>query len=84
LVSFEVFGFCHTISTGSSQGFFSNILLLPCSMEILQLGIFHALQQFIDVADVGVGQLKGLDLGLVGSSPAPPHPHHQGKLSSTA
>lgn len=33
----------------------------------------HILQQLIDVVDVGVGQLKVLDLGLGDSSPVPMH-----------
>jgi hypothetical protein len=41
---------------------------LPRVMEILQDRLLHVLQQFIDREDVGVGQLKALDLGLgVGS-----------------
>ena len=33
----------------------------------LQDQLLHTLQQFIDGIDVGVGQLKSLDLGLGGS-----------------
>ena len=39
LVQFEVSGFCYTINTGSLLGLLSDILLLPCVMEILQLRI---------------------------------------------
>ena len=92
LVWFKASGFCYTISTGSSLGFLSAILLLPWVVEILQLWLrdwsFHALQQFIDRIDVGMGRLKTLDLGLevaeLVSSPALLCPYHQGKLSSTA
>lgn len=34
---------------------------------VLEDQSLHALQHFIDVADVGVGQLKALDLNLGGS-----------------
>ena len=65
-------GFCYTINTGSSLGLLSDILLLPCVMEILQLWIcravpLHTLQQLTNGVDVGVGQLKVLDLDLGGS-----------------
>ena len=36
LVWFEASGFCYPINAGSSPGFFSDILLLSCVMEILQ------------------------------------------------
>ena len=46
------------------------------------------LQQFIDGVDVGVGQLKALDLPWIiaelVSLLALLHPHHQGELSNTA
>ena len=38
----EASGFCYTINTGSSPGHLSNIPLLPCVMEILQLWICRA------------------------------------------
>ena len=38
----------------------------PAALE-LQDWTLHTLQQFIDGVDVGVGQLKALDLGLGGS-----------------
>jgi hypothetical protein len=71
LVLFEALGFCYTINAGSSLG----LLLLPCVMEglchpvtlDLQDWPLHTLQQFIDGVDVGVGQLKALDLGICGS-----------------
>ena len=48
---------------------------------------FHAFQQFTDDVDLGMGQLKALDLDLGATelvSPlALPYPYHQGKLSST-
>ena len=47
-----------------------DMLWLPCVTEILQLWICTTnpfIQQFIDGVDVGVGQLKALDLGLGGS-----------------
>jgi len=91
LVWFKASGFCYTINTGSSLGPLSHILFLPCIIEILQFwsaGTFHALQQLIDRVDVGVGQLKALDLGLVGSwvgqSASFLTPIHQGELSGTA
>jgi hypothetical protein len=45
------------------RGLLSDIPLLPCVMEILQLWflqdqLFHMLQQFIDGVDVRVGQLQ--------------------------
>lgn len=72
LVWFEAFGICYNIYSESSQGPFSNILLLPCVMEILKLwfcrtGPIYAQQQFIDRIDGGMDQLKALDLGLGGS-----------------
>jgi hypothetical protein len=39
LVWFEASGFCYTINPGSSLGLFSDILLLPCVMEILEVWI---------------------------------------------
>jgi hypothetical protein len=35
LLWFEVFGFCYSISAGTSMGLLSDILLLPFVMEIL-------------------------------------------------
>ena len=65
LVWFEASGFCYTINTGSSLGLLSDILLLPCVMEILQLWIcrtspfmHHMLYHCISGGDVGIGQLK--------------------------
>ena len=67
----EAPGLSYTINAGSSLG----LLLLPCVMEglchpvtlDLQDWPLHTLQQFIDGVDVGVGQLKALDLGICGS-----------------
>jgi len=63
--------FCYTINTGSSLGLLSDMVLFPSVVEILQLGsvgqALHMLQQFIHGVDVGIGQLKTLDLGLGGS-----------------
>ena len=65
----------------SSLGLLWGTLSLPCVMDILQLwlcktGPLHVLQQFIVRVDVGVGQLKALDLGLgsIGISQLP-HTH---------
>ena len=41
-VCFKVSGFCYTINTGSSQELFSDTLLLPYTMEFLQLWICKA------------------------------------------
>lgn len=54
------------------MGLLLDMLLLPCVMEALQLwihstGPIHMFQQFIDGADIGVGQLIVLDLDLGGS-----------------
>lgn len=55
---------------------------------VLQGWPLNMLEYFIDGFDVGVSQLKTLDLGLSGSSgdhPASfPAPHHQGQLSHSA
>jgi hypothetical protein len=52
LLSFEAFGFCYTISSGSSLELPSEIILLLWIMESLQLNLqkhlFHTLQRFID------------------------------------
>ena len=62
--------FCYTIYTGSSQELLYDILFLPCVMEILQLWIcrtgHYVFQPIIGEVDVGVDQLKALDLGLRG------------------
>jgi hypothetical protein len=39
LVWYEASGFCYAINTGISWGLLSDILLLPCVMEVLQLWI---------------------------------------------
>ena len=59
-------GFCYTINTGSSLGFLSDALLLPCVMEILQLWICRTGPAVHGIVD-GVGQLIALDLSLSGS-----------------
>jgi hypothetical protein len=69
---FEASGSCHTINNRSPLGLLSNLLMLPCFMEILQfwicrIGPLLMLQQFIDRVDVGVGRLKVPDLSLGGS-----------------
>lgn len=68
---FEASGVCYTIRAGSSPGLLLGILLLPGHGDPaalhLQAWSLHALQQFIDGVDVGVGQPKALDLGLGGS-----------------
>lgn len=65
-------GLGYTINSASLPGLLSDILLLPCVMEVLQLWIyrttsFHMLQQFINEVDFEVGDLKVLELGLGGS-----------------
>jgi hypothetical protein len=86
----EASGFCYTINTGSSPGLLSDILLLPCVMESLQLWFCRAgpFQQVTDGVDLRVGQLKAPDLGLGGGWVGQPSrystSHHQGELSSTA
>ena len=65
---FKVLGFWHNINTEPSQRHLSNILLLSRIMVILQLWFcstnpLHTFQKFIDGLDVGVDQLKALDLG---------------------
>ena len=64
-------GICHTFNSVSSLGLLLDIMLLPCAMRLCSLDL-HDLpllefQQFIDGVDVGVGQLKALDLSLGGS-----------------
>jgi len=71
LVWFELSGVCDTIHIGSSLGFLLVIRLLPCVVEILQFqfgksGHFTCVKCADDI-DLGVGQLKSLDLGLGGS-----------------
>jgi hypothetical protein len=63
---FEASDFSYTINTGTSPGLLSDILLLPCVREILQLWIctLAALHKWVDVK---VGQLKALNLVLGGS-----------------
>ena len=63
--------FCYIINTGSLPGL-SDILMLPCVLEILQLwihrsGPIHTVLHSIDRVDVGVGQSKPLDLNLGGT-----------------
>jgi hypothetical protein len=72
LVWFEASGFCYIIDTESSPGLLSDILSLPCVMEILQLwicrlGLLSCALAVHNGVDIGVGQLKALDLGLGGS-----------------
>jgi hypothetical protein len=68
LIWFKVSGFCPAIKSGFSLGFLLDILCHgdPATL-ILQGWLLHMFQQFIDGVDVGVGQLKALDLSL-GSS----------------
>jgi hypothetical protein len=90
LVSFKISGSRYAINTGSSLGLLlDSLLLLPwrsCSLD-LQDRPLHKLQQFIDGMDVGVDQLKTLDLGLcsswVGQLTSSPHTHHEGKVPIT-
>ena len=70
LVWFNASGFCYIISAGSSLGLCSNILLLPCVMEILSFGAVGQASSCalaIHRVDVGVGQHQFLDLVLDGS-----------------
>lgn len=89
LVWFKICDFCASINTGPSHG------LLPVIRvtEILQLwetrtGPFTCPNPFTDDMDLEVGQFRALNLGLVvdelASPPAPPYPHHQGELPSSA
>lgn len=59
------------INTGSSLGLLLDIPLLPWVMVIPQPWIWglvpHVTQQFTDGVDIGVSQVKALDLGLDGS-----------------
>ena len=73
LVRFKVFGFWYTINTGPSLRLFSDTLLLPRVMEILQLWFYrissfmqflHAFLHVIDRVVFGVYQLKVLDMAL--------------------
>lgn len=52
---------------GSLPGLLSNILLLSCVTEVLQVWSLLMLQQFLYGVDVQTGQFKALDLGLGGS-----------------
>jgi hypothetical protein len=61
LVCFMVSGFCDT-NIGSSLRLLV-IPLLSCNVEILQVWICVT-GPFIDDVDLGVGQLRALDLGL--------------------
>ena len=72
LVCFEADGFCYAVYTGFSQDFLLDSLFdALCHGDAAALDLqnqpFHPLQQIIDVVDVGVDQLKALDLGLEGS-----------------
>ena len=77
-------------ATESSVGSLSQILLLPCAMVdpaafILQDRFLHARHHLIDGANVGLGQVKALDLSLGVVYPASSPPlHHQGELSHFA
>ena len=64
LVWFQASGFYYTIDARPSLGLFLRILLLPCVVEILQVMFLHVLQQAINGADVGAGQVITLGLGL--------------------
>ena len=93
LIWFKVSDLCHTINIGSSPGLllvYSVVTLchqVPAALD-QQDRLFYVLQRFTDDVDVGVRQLKALDLGLGGScagqpagSPASASP---GMFSSTA
>lgn len=67
----EISDFCDTINVGFLLGLLLVIVLFPCVMENLQLwinrtGLFTCPNHVHDT-DLGVGQLRVLDLGLVGS-----------------
>lgn len=78
-------GVCYTISTGSSPGLLLDGLLMPCDMKILHVWILQLqkLQKFIDMIDVGMDWVSGLDLELGGNWTGLQQPHHQGESSST-
>lgn len=62
--------FCYTINIGSSPELLLDIPLFLCGASTaldLQVQPLHVLQQFMDEVDVGVDQLKALDLSLGGS-----------------
>jgi hypothetical protein len=89
MVWFVASGFCYTINTGSSPGLLLDILLPPCVMEILQLWICNTGPfTYSSIIDIGWANTKPWTWAWVVSElvspPALPHPHHQGKLSSTA
>jgi hypothetical protein len=71
LVWFKASGFCYTINTGSSLGLLCDILLLPCVMEILQLGSVGQAPLCAPTVywwgRCWSGQAQTLDLGLGGS-----------------
>jgi len=81
-----------TLSILDPLGDFSDILLLPCVMEVLQLWICRTCpfmsSSRSDGVDVGVGQIRALVLGLGGSrasQPASsPAPTAAGEPSGTA
>jgi len=69
LVWFQASEFCYTINTRSHQdsSWISccyHVSWRTCSFG--SAGLAHTFQQVIDGEDVGVGQLKALDLGLAG------------------
>jgi hypothetical protein len=92
LVWSEVSCFCYSINTGSSPGLLSISPCCPVSWRPSALDLqdwpLYKLQQFLDEVDVGVDQLKDLDLDLndnwVGQPASSPAPTLQGELSSTA
>ena len=65
LVCFQASSSCSIINTECSQGLLSDILLLPCVMEILQLWPLHMLQQ---ITDRGYVDLRGGPIQRQGSS----------------
>jgi hypothetical protein len=89
----EASGFRNTINTGSSPGLLSDILLLPCVMEVLQLWICRVVSFCAPAIHKwgrcwgGTTQSPGgwgSGVGQPTSSPSHAPPHHQVGLSSTA
>jgi hypothetical protein len=70
-VWFEASGFCCPISNRSSWGLLGYPVVVRCHEDPAALNLWdwplHTLQQFTNRVDVGLGQLKALDLGLGGS-----------------
>lgn len=90
LVWFEASGFCYTINTGSLLGLLSDILLLPCVMELLCLWTCR-MGPFTCSSSSQMGWMLGwpntkpwIWAWVAAELVTWPAPLHQGQISSTA